>query len=584
MKKTVIFILILLFSGTLCIAQGVKGRGSIIERLYVSTDKECYVAGEAIWISLFCFDANKEPLALSNLSSVAYIELRSSTGIAAKTKVALIGGRGSGRIELPNSTPTGNYRMIAYTSYMRNETSLKYFDKVLSIYNTLSNDRDNSCVIEEPAPKDSLLATPSEMVTLGTRPILVEAPKTVLLSIEGKEFKPNSEIKLTLSNKYDSPLSLSVSVVNEDHLTTYKSLPIYNSLDFKSGIKEHSVEIKNIPEYEGEIVRGRVTPIPSEKSLNDLSGQIAFLSVPGSDAEIYTSKLDSSGRFKFYTTNIFGNVDLIVELPYLDTNYNFNIEFEDNFAYPKINKVPRLLLKSGFENDLVKRSVGMQVSRRYGVDTIFSRKVPAHNPLLSGKHKIYLLDNYTRFPVMEEVMIEFIPELRFKKIDKKYFLQVRWENNFNELAFSTENTLTLIDGIPIFNHTTIHRYDPLKVKSINIHEGIYNLGDSDFTGIIEFNTYKGDYPNLNFAKNARILGFNGTSIPCRLTGKGVGDNNKLPDYRTTIFWDPDLRLTPKGAAQLKFYSPDYPGEFVITVEGIDSSGRPIYLQTRFTVI
>ncbi len=95
------------------------GESVTVERIYVSTDKECYIAGESVWISLFCFDTGKDSPVLSAMSSIAYIELQSSTGIVAKTKVAIISGRGSGRVELPTSTPTGNYRMIAYTANMR---------------------------------------------------------------------------------------------------------------------------------------------------------------------------------------------------------------------------------------------------------------------------------------------------------------------------------------------------------------------------------------------------------------------------------------------------------------------------------
>ena len=67
------------------------------ERVYVSTDKECYVAGEDLWYSLYCKDeAGGE---YSQLSDVAYLQFVSNDGVAALHKGALIGGRGCGKFQ-----------------------------------------------------------------------------------------------------------------------------------------------------------------------------------------------------------------------------------------------------------------------------------------------------------------------------------------------------------------------------------------------------------------------------------------------------------------------------------------------------
>lgn len=578
MKNIIFCIFISLCTAVPGFAWSNSGESITVERIYLNTDKECYVAGESVWISLFCFDTGSENTKLSTISSIAYIELQSSTGLVAKTKVAIISGRGSGRVELPASTPTGNYRLIAYTANMRNESDLHYFDKVLTVYNTLTNERDKSCITDE---NDTSSVSAPVFVTSDTRPVLMEVPKTVLLDMPGNQFRQNNDVTFKLSNKYESPMSLSVSIVNEDDLSTYKNLPMYNYIESGFSKNDANFGVKVIPEYEGEIVKGRVVTVSGGNRIDNIAGKNIFLSVVGGDSEIYTSVIDSAGRFAFYTTNIYGNADLIAEIPQLDTNSTFNIELDDNFLYPSVKNIPKLVLRRSYEKDLLKRSLAMQLNKRYGVDTIFAKSDPMHNPLLSGRCKTYMLDNYTRFPVMEEVMIEFIPELRFKKIDKKSYLQVRWENNFRDLTFSTDNTLTVIDGVPVFDHNVVLRYDPLKVKSINIYEGVYYMGNAEFTGIVVFKTYKEDFPNFVLPKNAKMLAFNGVGQPCRLTGNTAGD--MLPDYRTTIFWDPDVRITSKGDAQLKFHTPDYPGRFVMTIEGIDASGKPIYLQTKFTV-
>ncbi len=83
------------------------------ERLYLSTDKTCYLAGEDIWISAFCYDAASG--IYSPISAVAYLELQNLSGSLVQSKIALNHGRGNGFIHLPVSLPTGIYRLTGYT-------------------------------------------------------------------------------------------------------------------------------------------------------------------------------------------------------------------------------------------------------------------------------------------------------------------------------------------------------------------------------------------------------------------------------------------------------------------------------------
>ena len=74
------------------------------ERVYVSTDKECYLAGEPLWFSVYCMDGT----GFSNMSKVAYLEFHSIEGCAATVKLPLKDGRGCGRLQIPLSFATGN--------------------------------------------------------------------------------------------------------------------------------------------------------------------------------------------------------------------------------------------------------------------------------------------------------------------------------------------------------------------------------------------------------------------------------------------------------------------------------------------
>ena len=118
-----------------------SGQSRLRERVYVSTDREVYVAGDAVWMSAYCMDASSGKL--SSFSKTAYVEIHSAAGMVQTAKIALEGGRGGGRLMLPNTLPTGNYRLLAYTALGASEEG---FDpsvgaRTLSVFNTFSNER-----------------------------------------------------------------------------------------------------------------------------------------------------------------------------------------------------------------------------------------------------------------------------------------------------------------------------------------------------------------------------------------------------------------------------------------------------------
>jgi hypothetical protein len=48
-----------------------------------------------------------------------------------------------------------------------------------------------------------------------------------------------------------------------------------------------------------------------------------------------------------------------------------------------------------------------------------------------------------------------------------------------------------------------------------------------------------------------------------------------PDYRTTIFWKPNIVLSQEGRASVEFYSSDWPTSYSVVIEGITDDGQII---------
>lgn len=554
-----------------------KAEQRVIERLYISTDRGAYIAGEALWLSVYCFDISKNTDILSDLSNVAYIELHNSNGVVITAKIALNGGRGSGRLELPLTLPTGNYRLIGYTKQMLNEDKVVYFDKVISIYNTLSSDRvpGNVEVREEMKVEEAIESKPENSINLPDKNMIA-----INFGEKGMTFPANSSFPFAIKNNSNKSITFNISVVKIDSIPA-PAFPLLSDYlyQYKSKVNNITFTDRYTPEYEGEIIKGKI----NYEGADIITDRTAFLSAANGVSDVYTSFIDSLGNIAFYTNSIFGDRDIVLEIPKTDTNSKITFEIFDPFLKPVVLPIPKLFLSRKIEESLNQRSESMQIEKRFRSDTLYEKILLKRDPLLKIKPVVYLLDDYTRFTLMQEVVVEFISELRFRKIEGNTDLQVRWENSYRGLIYSRDNTLVLIDGVPVFNHKKVFDYDPLKVRSLSVYGSEFYLGVASFSGIVSFQTYKGNYPGLTFNKNVRIIDYHGVQYPSKFTANELVSEGKIPNLRSTLFWDPNINLLSGESKNLECYTPVNPGTFELSIEGIDKGGSSFLYKTKFVV-
>jgi len=60
-------------------------------------------------------------------------------------------------------------------------------------------------------------------------------------------------------------------------------------------------------------------------------------------------------------------------------------------------------------------------------------------------------------------------------------------------------------------------------------------------------------------------------------------NNKIPDFRSTIYWNPALKTNKDGKAHFDFYNASEPGVYKVVVEGINAVGELGRLVYRYKV-
>lgn len=106
------------------------------EKVYLHLDKPYYASGEDIWFKAYVTSGNKH--ALSDVSGILNVELINfSDSIVQYVKLPLVNGLTWGDFKLPDSLKAGNYRIRAYTNWMRNAGSEYFYDKPINIENVI---------------------------------------------------------------------------------------------------------------------------------------------------------------------------------------------------------------------------------------------------------------------------------------------------------------------------------------------------------------------------------------------------------------------------------------------------------------
>ena len=538
----------------------------VVERTYVSTDRDVYVAGERIWYSAFCLDAAKGTF--SPISNVAYVELHDGEAMVASGKVALVDGRGAGQLLLPAALPTGNYRLIAYTAQNKAERSYDYTglaSKTISVFNAFSGER----------VKDGV-----EVVSEGAYEGLRSRIKSGMTKEKTLEVSW-SDGSLILTNHSDQAATLSLSVIHDDGILSNNNPTIADFMAQARKVGPRQFDNSIVPEYEGEIIRGHITGF-SEAMIPELVGKFAFISTPSRASDVYASVIDDKGKVAFYTGNIYGNKEYICEIEGINPSLNCFIELESPFVNAVVAPVEKLHLSSAIEDALLSRSVAMQIERQFTGDTLLD-PLAVRQPGLFGEDEIvYVLDDYTRFTTMEEVLIEFVQELKARRrSDGSREIQVRL-NDGTIWTFSSLPSLMMIDGVPVFDQEKILQYDPLLVQEIRIYPRTYYIGKRSFDGIANFVTYKHNLPGFQFGNNVRVVDYQGVSWPTAYTGASLVGKDDYPDYRQTIYWHPLLTLAPGQTLVIPCKMPDYTGRFKVSAEGLAADGTPVQAETSFS--
>jgi len=108
------------------------------EKVYLHLDKPYYAIGDDIWFKAYVVDSKtSQP---STISNILYVELiNEKDSVKRQVKLQMQSGISWGDFKLTDSLNEGNYRIRAYTQWMRNAGPEFFFDKTIKIGNSWAN-------------------------------------------------------------------------------------------------------------------------------------------------------------------------------------------------------------------------------------------------------------------------------------------------------------------------------------------------------------------------------------------------------------------------------------------------------------
>lgn len=509
------------------------------ERVFVSTDRNVYVCGDHVYCSLFCFDTESKKL--SALSSVAYLELISSEGTAATAKIGLLGGRGAGMIELPGNLKTGNYLLAAYTKAGGED---RCFDgaQLLSVFNTSAVSRvtGNVSIVKE---SEYIKSSPEEIA------------RGLSINIHGRPVSGKS-FTMNIVNNTGLHADFSISVHRVDDI----SIPWRNHVKaFLDSLSRQSTPPSGaLPEYEGEIIKARTAGHRPAS---------VILSSAGAPSDIYFGRPSENGEILFFTNNIFGDRELVINTGDSESS----LVIESPFLNPSAKDIPSLQITSALSSSLISRKASIPAD--IPSDTLFSFLPRRQDILLEGvQKKTYHLDDYTRFPSIKETLTEITPDLTVRKSHGKNILRLNVKNPSSGRINTTENVLIMTDGVVMDSIDSIIDIDANIFSDIDIYPARLAFGGKAIDGIVNFVTAQNYIKAISMPDYVRVIDFQGTCYPVAYLGGYPYSGN---DLRQLLYWHPCLDINKGEAKQLVLKAPSNPGSYVAMAEGLSEEGEPL---------
>jgi hypothetical protein len=541
MKKG--FVNIILFMIMLMIAgMNVHSQSALLIKTH--TDQQVYITGEDAWID---------------------VSISGSIGSARTMRIRMVdrNGQAKAQVEIVPNTNGGS----AFMTIPENLISDYYFIDAYVQGIMGSTSLTPIMVINPKAPPiNCTSSTPSNPST----PLTSSTSSTLSIQSNKQVYGPREEVNLNI-NGAENFIQLSALAVREDALSS-----LMNSIvSEKSVVVTHDAD--GTVEGEGHVVTARVR-IDGKPYANLKMAA----SLKGSRSAIATGITNADGIVTFILPVYYGQANLVI-MPFDKKGQKPIVEVVEQQTKRNAISFPCLKLEENMREDIEARIFNSRLNSRFYGDASRAYAIPERDTSdFYGKpDERYVLDEYVRFPNMEEVIAEIIPPVRVKKEAGVQQLQVL---NLPNKSFFDAEPLILVDGVPHRNAKEIIESDPLLIRTIDVITRKYYIGEMEFSGIVHFKTYRGDRAQLRLSDQDLVTQFKGVQESATVQAPSFNaSNNRMPDNRNLLLKEQLIKTDASGKISLQFNTSDAQGSYKILVKGVNKENKDVIAFVIITV-
>lgn len=582
MKTFRIYLLILLLASFLIFndklfAGGDKPviSGKITESVFITTDRDLYIAGETILFSAEYFVNGYR--SIPQLSNTLYVELISATDNKSllQKKYKLENHFVAGVLNIPPDVASGVYAVSAYTQFLRNFSEEFFGYQTITILNP-KNDTFNNAEVSD------------KRLTNGLDSVFVPliANEDIAVETERRKYKPREKVKAKIScNGADdeNPVIVSISVVKQGtHKEDHGFLPsVYSVNHAESKALKNEITLNYIPEIRDVSITGKLL---NKQTLQPVANHSVYSSVLFNNPQLHVNRTKDDGTFIFSLNNLTGINDVFISpVIYTGDTTEYELRLDNPFSnkHAPLGNVETFVDSSDIE--LIRELyVNAQIRKQFCPhllkDTIIRNKSPFAN--ISKFPVTYILSDFVSLKNMEELFTEIVIQVRYKKTKNQYSFLVF--NNHGIVI--SEDPLLLLDKIPIFDPNVIMNLDISQIEKVEVINRPYVLGENTFQGILSISTKNNVLADILKPEAGVFTAYQ--TIEPEYGPKAFYCNcnsgkTRIPDFRTTLFWNPHIELTKKSL-NIEFTTSDDTGAYNIVVKGINN-GTPFFKKMKFIV-
>ncbi len=203
------------------------------------------------------------------------------------------------------------------------------------------------------------------------------------------------------------------------------------------------------------------------------------------------------------------------------------------------------------------------------------------------QQSLYMIDYDFITEMQPTFMSDIIYRFPFTRVENGKVIIDRMSYSLDGGSGSRPAVLVLDDMI--IQEYNIDDLDPYSIERVAILKGAQTvlLGGAGAAGAIVITTKKGmsaykEVPKYHI-KTTTPLGY---QEPVEFYSPRYETKDKResgpPDLRTTIYWNPDVKVSADGDAVFDFYTSDATAEYTVLLEGITADGLIIYSRNRIS--